>query len=123
MRMGISNLEVSNYYCYTIDEQRATAHKVVDLDRVEKPLNQPAKYREWFFLCLCHYSHPQNLRINVSNERRNMANAMRSLKSKDFLSISLTSILLLHKMKANHPVTRLLTGSIVIETFHFNIIK
>ena len=46
-------LEVINYYCYTIDEQRATAHKVVGLVLSVKPLTLlPSYMRVVFFMVL-----------------------------------------------------------------------
>ena len=55
------------------------------------------------FLCLKHYL--INVKTNVSNARMNIPKAIKSLKSKGFLSISTTPILC--RIEASHPATRL----------------
>ena len=54
------------------------------------PLHSP-KLPGWFFYALNHYR--QNVNTNVSNAKMNIPKAIRSLKSKGFLSISTTPIL------------------------------
>ena len=49
--------------------------------------------------------HLINVNTNVSNARMNIPKAIRSLKSKGFLSISTTPILC--RIEVSHPVTRL----------------
>ena len=51
----------------------------------------PVKVWGWFFYALKHYL--INVKTNVSNAKMNIPKAIRSLKSKEFLSISTTPIL------------------------------
>ena len=60
------------------------------------------------FLCLKHYL--INVNTNVSNARMNIPNAIRSLKSNGFLSISTTPILC--RIEVSHPVTRLFSQTV-----------
>ena len=64
---------------------------------------QLAKVPGWFFYALKHYL--INVKTNVSNARMNIPKAIKSLKSKGFLSISTTPILC--RIEVSHPVTRL----------------
>ena len=64
----------------------------------------------WFFYALKHYL--INVNTNVSNARMNIPKAIKSLKSKGFLSISTTPILC--RIEVSHPITRLF----LIEVYH-----
>ena len=70
---------------------------------IEMPPQYSSKFPGWFFYALKHYL--INVNTNVSNARMNIPKAMRSLKSKGFLSISITPILC--RIEVSHPVTRL----------------
>lgn len=90
------------YYLYNISIKGTTAHKMVDL--LVNGLETPPLHRSSFgvvFLCLKHYLIYVN--TNVSNARMNIPKAIRSLKSKCF--ISTTPILC--RIEASHPATRL----------------
>ena len=74
---------------------------------------QLAKVPGWFFYALKHYL--INVKTNVSNARMNIPKAIKSLKSKGFLSISTTPILC--RIEVSHPVTRLF----LVEVYHITI--
>ena len=79
---------------------------------------KPAKVQRVVFLCLKCYL--QNENTNVSNAKINIPKAIRSLKSKCF--ISTTPILC--RIEVIHPVTRLfLDGSLTHFILYFNIIS
>lgn len=70
---------------------------------IEITTSSLAKVSGVVFLCSKHYL--INVKTNVSNARMNIPKAIRSLKSKGFLSISTTPILC--RIEVSHPVTRL----------------
>ena len=74
---------------------------------------QLAKVPGWFFYALKHYL--INVKTNVSNARMNIPKAIKSLKSKGFLSISTTPILC--RIEVSHPATRLF----LVEVYHITI--
>ena len=79
---------------------------------------KPAKVQRVVFLCLKCYL--QNENTNVSNAKMNIPKAIRSLKSKCF--ISTTPILC--RIEVIHPVTRLfLDGSLTHFILYFNILE
>ena len=87
----------------------------VDLDYMVNRITTPslAKVPGWFFYALKHYL--INVKTNVSNARMNIPKAIKSLKSKGFLSISTTPILC--RIEVSHPVTRLF----LVEVYHITI--
>ena len=102
--------------CYIENRKGTTAHKgltsKVNWKFIESPpcLGQSSG---WFFYALKHYL--INVNTNVSNARMNIPKAIKSLKSKGFLSISTTPILC--RIEVSHPATRLF----LVEVYHIPI--
>ena len=103
--------------CYSKDTKKGTtAHKGLTLKVNWKFIESPpclGQSSGWFFYALKHYL--INVNTNVSNARMNIPKAIKSLKSKGFLSISTTPILC--RIEVSHPATRLF----LVEVYHIPI--
>lgn len=93
----------ARYAILETEKRKTTAHKGVDLDWLKNFKKfHPALGQNFGVVFLCQKHYLINVKTNVSNARMNIPKAMRSLKSKCF--ISTTPILC--RIEVSHPVLK-----------------